>query len=237
MNETCFIQDILNVKLSESNMIGAKRKVNLSELAYEQIKKAICEGKIPSGDVISESQLAEELGMSRTPIREALRALASEGWVEIKNGIGTFVKPLSSKDMEDLYQVRCLLEVQAAKTSIYHITNEEIDDFICHFQKLLEECQMGCKPDPQRFSALDWKLHELIVERCQNNYIKTIMRSNTSNIKRYQFLSIETLNDIQESTRQHLNILMLMRNRDVEALSDALRQHLIWAAGFLKNNP
>lgn len=215
-------------------MIGNKRKVSLSEAAYNQIKDAMCEGKFQTGDLLSESRLAEDLGMSRTPIREALRALASEGWLEIRNGVGAYVKPLSSKDMEDLYEVRCLLETQAAKTSVYYITNEEIDNLERQFRQALEECQRGTPPEPQRFSALDWELHELIVSRCQNRYIKTIMHNNMANMKRYQLLSVEALNDVRESTLQHLNILALLRSRDVEALLVTLRQHLEWAAGFLK---
>ena len=72
------------------------------------------------------------------------------------------------------------------------------------------------------------------MERCQNRYIKEIMRSNTSNMKRYQFLSAEALNDVRESTRQHLKMLALLRGRNVEELSGALREHLEWAAGFLR---
>ncbi len=93
-------------------MLVAKHKVNLSEIAYDEIKDAICKGKVMPEDILSESQLASQLGMSRTPVREALRMLATEDFVEVKNGIGAYVKPLSSKDMEDLYEVRCLLEMQ-----------------------------------------------------------------------------------------------------------------------------
>ena len=103
-------------------MAKGNRKPNLSERAYEQIKDALCKGKIAAGDILSESQLAEELDMSRTPVREALRILASEGWVEIRRGIGAYVKAPSSKDMEDLYEVRCLLETLAIKTSVFNIS-------------------------------------------------------------------------------------------------------------------
>ena len=68
-------------------MFETKRKTNLSEQAYNQIKDAICAGRIAPGDILSESRLAEDLGMSRTPVREALRSLASEGFLEIKNGV------------------------------------------------------------------------------------------------------------------------------------------------------
>ena len=209
----------------------AKGRANLSEVAYNQIKDALCEGEIMPGDILSESRLAQQLGMSRTPVREALRALASEGWLEIKNGVGAYVKPLSTKDMEDLYEVRCLLEAQAVRTAVYHIANEEIDALERKFQTLLDNFDRGNPPDAREFSALDWELHELIVERCQNRYIKEIMRSNTSNMKRYQFLSAEALNDVRESTRQHLKILALLRGRNVEELSGALREHLEWGGG------
>jgi len=215
-------------------MIKASRKVNLSDTAYNEIKDALCEGKIIPGDILSESQLAEEMGMSRTPVREALRALASEGWLEIKNGIGAYVKPISSKDMEDLYEIRCLLETQAARTAVFHITTEEIDEMEARFRQLLDQCHSGVYPDPKVFSSLDWELHDLIVQRCQNNYIKSIMQTNTSNMKRYQYLSAEALNDIQESTMQHLNILALLRDRDPDALAQALQHHLAWAASFLR---
>ena len=74
-------------------------KISRSNLAYNKIKDAICKGELVPGNILSEGQLAEWLEMSRTPVREALRFLASEGFVEIRNGIGVYVKPLSSKDM------------------------------------------------------------------------------------------------------------------------------------------
>ena len=208
---------------------------SLSQQAYNHIKDALCRGEIVAGDILSENQLAQDLGMSRTPVREALRTLASENWLEIKNGVGAYVKPLSSKDIEDLYEIRCLLEVQAAKTAVYHISNREIDDLEQRFKALLDDYEHGKYPDPGYFSQLDWTLHELIVERCTNNYLKIIMRNNNSNIKRYQLLSFEARNDIKDSTLQHLNILALLRRRDVPALTKALTEHLNWAAAFLKN--
>lgn len=220
-------------------MVRAKQggRMTLSEQAYKQIKEAICQGKITSGDILSENQLAQDLGMSRTPVREALRALASEDWLEIKNGVGAYVKPLSSKDIQDLYEVRRLLEVQAAKTSVYRITDGEIDGLEARFRQLLEQTGSGgAGADPKAFSQLDWELHELIVERCQNNYIKSIMRNNTANMKCYQALSFEALHDLRESTRQHLNILVLLRRRDREGLTAALDKHLEWAAGFLNSS-
>lgn len=213
-------------------MIISHHKATLSKKAYEQIKNAICEGTIASGSLLSENALAQQLHMSRTPVREAMRALESEGWLEIRSGIGIYVKPLSSKDIEDLYEVRCLLEVQAARTAIFHISNEEIDQMEAGFRALLDSTQTAA-PNLHHFSELDWAFHMAIIDHCQNNYIKEIMRSNMANMQRCLSLSAEVFNNLQESTLQHLDLLSLMRRRDMESFCQALAQHLKWASVFL----
>ena len=217
-------------------MFEAKRQPTLSEQAYNQIKDAICQGSVAPGDILSENQIAQQLGMSRTPVREALRALASEGFVEIRNGIGAYVKPLSSKDMEDLYEVRCLLEMQAIKTSIYRISNDEIDDLTRRFQAIYDACEQGDSPAQGEFSEPDWELHSLLVDRCTNNYIKEIVAGNNSNLRRYQSLSVNVLGDVHESARQHLEILRVLRSRDLDKLEEVLHAHLMWSANLLRTN-
>lgn len=217
-------------------MFEAKRQPTLSEQACNQIKDAICQGSVAPGDILSENQIAQQLGMSRTPVREALRALASEGFVEIRNGIGAYVKPLSSKDMEDLYEVRCLLEMQAIKTSIYRISNDEIDDLTRRFQAIYDACEQGDSPAQGEFSELDWELHSLLVDRCTNNYIKEIVAGNNSNLRRYQSLSVNVLGDVHESARQHLEILRVLRSRDLDKLEEVLHAHLMWSANLLRTN-
>lgn len=217
-------------------MTKSKSKLSLSEIAYEHIKDMILEGTIAPGDILNEGKLADELGMSRTPIREALRTLSSENWLEIKNGVGAFLKPLSTKDMEDLFEVRCLLEVRAAKTAFWEITKEEINDFEQRFRKVLKDYEEGSTWNLIDFSNLDWEFHALLVERCQNPYIKSIMKSINANIKRYQRLSFESLNNLKESTLQHLNLLDLLRKCDADTFSRALQQHLEWAETFLRRH-
>lgn len=226
------VQNIKNESLA--SMLETKHRVNLSEQAYNKIKDEICSGRITPGDILSESQLAAQLGMSRTPVREALRALASEDFVEIKNGIGAYVKPLSSKDIEDLYEVRCLLEMQAIKTSIYRITDEEIDRFECRFREQLAACERGECIGSGVFSDLDWELHNLFVQRCTNKYIKSIAAAYDSNLRRYQTMSVDALNDVHKSVQQHLDILKTLRTRDAEKAAEALKKHLEWSADLLR---
>lgn len=216
-------------------MMQAKKNMrgSLTAIAYEKIKSAICDGIIHQGDLLSENQIALDFGMSRTPVREALRMLASEDIVEIKNGIGIYVKTLSPRDIKDIFAVRHALETMAASTAIHEISSEEIEDLENRFMLLLEDYRRGVMPEPRVFSNLDWELHELLVERCRNNYVKSIMRSIHFSIKRCQLLSFEALNDIGESTEQHLGILAQIRKRDIEGLTKALSDHLAWSASLL----
>ena len=210
------------------------RIVSRADIVFDTLENDIISGRLAPGSILSEQKISEQLGVSRTPVREALRTLASEGFVEIRNGIGAYVKPLSSKDMEDLYEVRCLLEVQAIKTSIYRITNDEIDAFERHFQALLDACERGEHPGQGEFSELDWSLHILFVERCSNKYIKSIVASYDSNLRRYQSMSIDALNDVRESARQHLEILKALRLRDADKASEVLKKHLEWSTDLLR---
>ena len=214
-------------------IVKKNQQASLANTAYEEIKSAIYDGHIRQGDLLSENQIALDLGMSRTPVREALRMLASEGIVEIKNGIGIYIRTLSPRDIKDIFEVRLALETLAATTAIYEIRIEEIEDLERRFMLLLESYRNDVLPEPHSFSKLDWELHELLLERCRNNYVKNIMRSIHFSIKRCQVLSFEALNNFEESTELHLKILAQLRNRDLDALTKELQEHLIWSENLL----
>lgn len=206
-----------------------QKKSSLSQKAYIELKHDIYNNLIRPGDCLSENLIASELNMSRTPVREALRMLENEGLVEIKDGIGVYVKSISLTDIEDIFEVRKVLETLAFKTSIYRITDEEICDLEMKFKKLLEEFNNGVNVPMSSFVSVDWQLDELIVNKCQNNYIISIMNDIKAKIIRYQYMSHEALNDVEESTAQHLNILSLIRSRNLKELIEANEKHIDWA--------
>lgn len=206
---------------------------NLTNVAYEAIKDAIIDGKIREGDLLSENQIALKLGMSRTPVREALRMLVSEDIVEIKNNIGTYVRTFSRRDIEDIFEVRIALETIAAKTAVYEISEVEIDELERNFLTFLENSKNGIIIDRKEFINNDWKLHELLVERSRNLYVKNIIKSIHFSIKRFQFISFEMLNDVEESTAQHLNIIHYLRKRDPVGLAKALNEHIVFSENLI----
>ena len=197
--------------------------------AYEAVKEAICNNEVQPGDVLSENQIARQLDMSRTPVREAIRMLASEDYVEVRNGTGIIVKTISPDDLRDLMRVRKSLELLAAETAVHTIQESEIDRLEQSFLSLLADYRQKKPLSIKDFANSDYLLHELLVERCSNKYVKSIMGSINVNIKRFQGMSFASLNNLPESTEQHLKLLRLIRARDSVALMEALAQHIDWS--------
>lgn len=215
--------------------IYVQKKKNLSQIAYLELKKDIYKNKIKPGDCLSENLIAKEFNMSRTPVREALRILESEDLIDIKDGIGIYVKTISFKDIKDIFEVRRALETLALRTSINRITDEEIENMKKKFNYLLNQYKSGIDVAMDKFVAVDWELDELIVKESNNNYIVSIMGNIKAKIIRYQYMSYEALNDVEESTAQHMKILSLMKDRNLEELIKVNEKHIEWSLNcFIK---
>jgi len=154
--------------------------------------------------------------------------LESDDLVEVREGVGTFVKMLSFKDIKDIFEVRKALEIIAVKTAINRITGEDIDELEGDFRNLASLLEEG-RLTKEIFTDFDMKVHQLIFNRCENNFAKEIFEDIKLKIKQYQFLSYESLNNTSESISQHLHLLSLLRKKDISVLSTALSEHLDWS--------
>lgn len=212
---------------------GTNKQSNLASLAYETIHKRIFSNVIQQGEIISENQIAQELGMSRTPVREALRMLASENLVEVRNGVGTIVKPITLQNIRDLFEIRSALEILAARTAMYRITDEEVKRFELLFDQFIKQKEQGVAVDPAMFAAMDWEFHTFLVGKSRNEYVKSVIQGIHANIRRCQELSFVALNDVETSASEHLQILDYIHKLDEEGLIQALSAHLKWSASIL----
>lgn len=211
-----------------------KNKINnLTNIAYETIKNSILNNEIKPGDYLSENMIANTLEMSRTPIREALRVLASEGLVEIYNGVGVFVKHITTKEICELFEVRAALECIALRTSLMNITDEEIEQLESDWLTLKKKADSGLEIDLDTIAQYDHKLHSLIVDKCINSFIKNIVKSIRQSILRYQRLSAKALADEKETINQHLEIISLLKERKVEKVIPVLERHIQEAANYI----
>lgn len=219
------------------NSIGHKsKKANYTDMAYEAIKKLIIDEEIRSGDVIAENQLAEYLNMSRTPIREAIRMLEAEGVLYAKQGLGTFLRTLTLKDIKDVFEVRESLEIIASRTSIRDITDKEVKELRAELLDLLERHNKGEIIDRLEFSRIDGKIHDLIVNSSENEYIKILMEQINFKVNRYRVISYKVSLDIEESTRQHLDLLDCIEERNEEKFAVHIAEHIRWSLKIIQEH-
>ena len=208
--------------MAASNTAAGKKKKNRSDTlmhaAYTALQDKISIGLIRPGTLISEGQLAKELDMSRTPVREALVALEKEGIVEIHCGVGALVKPL------------------AARTALYHIPQKEMEKFRTKFEALLK---LADAPEEERIRSyveVDSAFHLMITDYSENPFIAPMMQLTQTNIRRLAVRSFKMgyqryLNSVQE----HLEMIHIMEEGNVPLFCEKLRKHLSWGIqGFLE---
>lgn len=206
-------------------MATVKRKPRM-EIAYGELKASIASGRLKPGAMIRENALSEVLGMSRTPIREAVRRLESEGLVEVRDGVGTFVTEFSPEDIADAYEVRRSLELLALRTAIYAFQPEELDFFARIFRELHRKLSEGIPVTIDECAESDWMFHNKIIDKSKNRFVKKSMESIQTQVKRYQYLSVNNLRNMEQCMKEHLYILEAIRKRDLEEASQLLKEHI-----------
>ena len=177
--------EVIKVKEFKDLKLKAKKK-SLTDVAFEKIKELILNEEIEPGEMVSENQLAEYLNMSRTPIREAIRRLEADGILISRQGYGTIVKMLTLKDIEDVFEVREAMELIASETAIHNISNQEIQEVKDDFLNLLERHHRGEIIEKEEFTAIDGQIHDLIVKKSDNEYVKMLMERIDFNVGRYR---------------------------------------------------
>ena len=207
-------------------MARQEKKKRLSEIAFDEIKQSIINNTYKQGMMLSEKQLCAMLNMSRTPVREAIHMLVTEDLLEVRDGVGTFVKERSKKDIEDAYEVRKSLEILAIQTSVNHFSEEELDELENTFRQMLERLRSHDTLSVEEYAEADWKLHDMIVQKSDNHYIRTVMDVLKSSLKRYQGLSVQLIANADNSMCEHLQIIDGIRRKDLQMLKEVLEKHL-----------
>lgn len=208
---------------------------NLIQKAYEHIQQGIITGRLKAGVVISEAALAKKLGISRTPIGEAIRQLAGEGLLQQVPRYGTIVRPLERRDLLELYEMREALESYAAERAATRITErtlaqlQQLCDVLAKIGEELQRAGAGELDGPllKRFLAADMAFHMLVIEAAGNRRIlKTVKDSRTvSRIFRTR-RGRHDLAVVHQAHGFHSQILDALRNRDGEAARRHMLDHI-----------
>lgn len=204
-------------------MTKLTRPKSLTEMVAEEIRTRIIDGRIGLGAGLSENGLAAELGISKTPVREALMQLKQEGLVEVQPQRGTYVFRLAAEQVTAISELREILELAAIKASMAR----NHGDLVRRMTALCEGMREAYEADDQlAYRKLDGEYHEAIVDLCGNVYIRSAYRQISFCIQALRSrLSTEArLNKL--SLADHREMLRLVKAKDVAALQKLLRAHI-----------
>ncbi|MBN1242637.1 MAG: GntR family transcriptional regulator [Spirochaetales bacterium] len=204
-----------------------KKIVNLSmrEQIYEALKGMILDNRYVPKTVLAIDRLAEEFGVSATPVREALVRLEAEGLVELMPNKGARVTGISEQDVRSIWELRRLLEPYAARTSAESIDRTELAALEADIRKL--EASPG---DDELYVSTDTRLHELLYSRVGNAMLKDMIHRVHLMSQRIRFFAEHSpeLHEkvVHDVIAEHLEILDAVRKGDPELVDGLLRQHL-----------
>lgn len=195
----------------------------LREAVCETLRDAIRKGILEPGERLMEVQLAEELGISRTPVREAIRKLEQEGYVIMMPRRGTYVSDISTNDVKEIFEIRSALESLAAGLAARRIEPEELETL----QNLLMEIEgYIAKNDIEKIVETDIKFHGLLYKVSCNERLVNIISNLKEQLARFRTLSMSYPGRLQETLEEHSEMVEAIANGDVSAARDAAEHHM-----------
>jgi DNA-binding GntR family transcriptional regulator len=195
----------------------------LRELVLEALREAILNGTLQPRERLMEIQLAEELGVSRTPIREALRKLELEGFIIMIPRKGAYVADFSLRDLEDTFEVRKSLEGLAAELCAERATEEEIVEM----EQLLQQKAIAIENnDMAQLLEVDTAFHEILYRASRNERLRTIISNLREQIERFRIASLQYPGRMKRSLEEHRAILAAIRARDGKIANHLAQDHI-----------
>ncbi|HPD00828.1 MAG TPA: GntR family transcriptional regulator [Acetivibrio sp.] len=210
-------------------MAGKLSKVNLNdykplrEVVFNTLREAIISGELKPGERLMEVKLAEKMGVSRTPVREAIRKLELEGLVSMLPRKGAHVAELSAKDIMDVLEVRATLDGMATSLAAERITDEEIKD-LSHIQVQFESYTY--KENLQGSIKKDVEFHELIYRASRNERLIQISSNLREQIQRFRVIYMKDYSNPKDLIKEHQCILEAISRHDVEGAKRYAQIHI-----------
>ncbi|NQS75730.1 MAG: GntR family transcriptional regulator [Peptococcaceae bacterium] len=192
----------------------------LRELVFDSLRKAIIHGKLRPGERLMEIQLAEEMGVSRTPVREAIRKLELDGFVVMVPRRGAYVAGVSVKDIADVFEVRSALEGLAAGLAAERITEEEMEEL----EKVIY--QISGEEDVLAVVKKDNEFHELIYKASRNRRLTQIIKNLSEQISRFRLTSLSVPGRLKIAVDEHKKIIEAICERDVDLANKLASEHM-----------
>ena len=190
---------------------------------YDHLREQLLSGKIPPRQHLIETNIAKEVGTSRTPVREALHNLELEGLIESIPRVGYVVKAINEAEVEEICEIRTAIEEVAARWAMEKSHQKLIKDLRKNISLSEEKAVHG---DPKAFIDLDAQFHEIIARRSGSRRLQELGQTLRRHMLRYRVQSIYLMNNVLRAIDGHKGILEAIEKGDMEGVNRAIKSHL-----------
>lgn len=195
-------------------------RLSAKESAFNQIQQWIIDGTLLPGEKLSDSELAESLGVSRTPVRESLQLLEVQGFVQMFPGKATQVTEIKREAINDLLPPLAALQSLSAELAIDHLTEEHVNQL----EQINERFTQAIRANNE-YAALmvDEEFHQVIVDITKNTYIKSVLEPLQAHVRRHFFYDSIVL--AEESVEEHQTIITAMKDGNKELAASTMKEN------------
>jgi DNA-binding GntR family transcriptional regulator len=201
----------------------APSRGSMPEAVASALREAILDGALTPGTWLREAEVAREMKVSRTPVRDAFRILASEGLVSINANQGAVVAPMTTDDIIELYVMRETLEMLAAKLAARRGARQCLDAFAVMLPQMKE---LGKAGKHQELSKLNFDFHSVIREACGNRYLDRALEQVQNAARRFPDPTLGLPGRVEESIAEHVALADAISNGDAEAAERIAGEHM-----------
>ncbi len=207
------------------------KTISLAEQVFERLESEILTGKYQRGEILTEMRLVSDLGVSRTPVREALHRLEQEHIIEI-TAKGILVLGVTEQDLTDIFAIRMKIEGLASYNAAQRITEEELAELRETLE--LQEFYVS-KHDPEHIKVMDSKFHQLIYRFCGSTVLYDTLMPLHKKVQKYRRASVENHERALQSAREHRAIFEAIEKHDAALAERYTTDHIVNANNHILN--
>jgi DNA-binding GntR family transcriptional regulator len=206
-----------------------------SERAYAELRQRVLDGRLPAGSRIKETELAGELGISRTPVRDALSRLTVEGLLDFRPNVGATVAVWSETQIEHVFRIRAMLEPYASEIAASQILDDEVRELRALCAIMEQAARRETQKDLDALAAANGRFHRLIIDAARSDHLTKLITIASDAPLSLRVFSRYTPEEVQRSMRHHREVVDALSHRDPAWAASAMRTHILSGIGAARS--
>ena len=205
---------------------------SLHQEVADRLRERIFDGELAPGAFVDEIALCEDMGISRTPLREALKVLTAEGLVRHEPRRGCFVAEVTEQDLDEIFPVIALLEGRCAHEAALHASDADLQELEALHDRLARSAKSKRIND---YYATNFAIHEAIIQLAGNRWLAQVITDLRKIVKLARLQQLHAPGRLEQSLSEHLAVFAALKARDAEGAEAAMRTHLTRQRGALRD--